>query len=103
MDPVEDAKQLTVESILGISFTESDKKWLCMVLSRIFCLRGKLIPKNFWSHAATRKRFFRPSRREHAPSEKFCKYRVQDWLKSHFWTSVTFTDSLILSSNKISI
>ena len=30
-------------------------------------------------------------------------YSVQDWPKSHFWTLVTFTDSLISSSNKISI
>ena len=38
----------------------------------------------------------------HAPSENFEKI-VQDWLKSHFWTLVAFTDSLISSSNKISI
>ena len=31
---------------------------------------------------------------------KFWKYSVQDWLKSHFWTLVTFTDSLKSSSKK---
>ena len=34
---------------------------------------------------------------------KFLKHSVQDWLKSHFWTSVTFTDSLKSSSKKIFI
>ena len=34
---------------------------------------------------------------------KFWKYSVQDWLKSHFWTLVTFTDFLKLSSKKIFI
>ena len=35
--------------------------------------------------------------------QKFLKASVQDWLKSHVWTLVAFTDSLISSSNKISI
>ena len=39
----------------------------------------------------------------HVHLEKFEKISVQDWLKSHFWTLVIFTDSLISSSNKISI
>ena len=34
---------------------------------------------------------------------KFWKYSVQDWLRSHFWTLVTFTDSLKSSSKKIFI
>ena len=39
------------------------------------------------------------------PPQKKIKWNdsVQDWLKSHFWTLATFTDSLILSSNKVSI
>ena len=53
------------------------------------------------------KEFFRPSKgvRGHASPVNFEKivFDVQDWLKSYFWTSVTFTDALISSSNKISI
>ena len=45
------------------------------VLSRIFCLAGNRSSKNFWSHVAARKKFFRPSRRVrgHASPENFEK------------------------------
>ena len=53
------------------------------------------------------KEFFRLSKgvRGHAFPVNFEKivFDVQDWLKSYFWTSVTFTDALISSSNKISL
>ena len=45
------------------------------VLSRIFCLGGSRSLKIFWSHAAVRKNYFRPSRgvQGHAPQENFEK------------------------------
>ena len=50
------------------------------------------------------KNFFRPSRGPGACSPgKFGKYSIQDWLKLHFWTLVTFTDSLKSSWKKIFI
>ena len=50
-----------------------------------------------------REKIFRSSRgRGHASPKKFEKI-VQDCLKSNFWTLVTFTDSLISSSNKIRV
>ena len=54
-------------------------------------------PKNVCTHAGRLKNFFRTSRGVlgHVHLEKFEKISVQDWLKSHFWTLVTFTDSLI--------
>ena len=66
---------------------------------------GESILKHwFWSQAATRKNFFRPTRGSGGMLPgKFWKDSVQDRVKSHFWTLVTFTDSLIGSSNKISI
>ena len=45
------------------------------------------------------KEFFRPSKEvwANASPVNFEKivFDVQDWLKSYFWTSVTFTDALI--------
>ena len=35
--------------------------------------------------------------------QKILKDSVQDWLKSHFWTLVTFNDSLKSSCNQHSI
>ena len=53
------------------------------------------------------KELFRPSKgiRGHASPVNFEKivFNVQDWLKSYFWTAVTFTDVSISSSDKISI
>ena len=48
------------------------------------------------------KKIFRPSRGGpgHAPPENFENIVFRIWLKSHFWTLVTFTDSLKSSSKK---
>ena len=53
------------------------------------------------SHAAAIKKFLGllggPG---HAPPENFENIVFRIWLKSHFWTLVTFTDSLKSSSKK---
>ena len=56
------------------------------VLSRIFVWGGQVDPEKIFEPRSGR---------------KFLKYSVQDWLKSHFWTLVTFTDSLKSSSKEI--
>ena len=77
---------------------------LVKVLSRIFCLGGSRSWQKILSHAAARKIFLVLLGGPVACSPgKFWKYSVQDWLKSHFWTLVTFTDSLKSSSKKIFI
>ena len=71
------------------------------VLSRIFCLGGGIL-----KHVAVREKFFGLSRgvRGYAPSENFENIQCSaDWLKSHFWIFVTFTDSLKSLSKKIFI
>ena len=77
------------------------------VLSRIFCWGGEgesRSPKKFLSHAAARKFILGLLGGPGAYSPgKFLKYSVQDWLKSHFWTLITFTDSLKSPSRKIFI
>ena len=51
-----------------------------------FCLGGKSILKNFWTHAAATEKIFRTSRGFGGmfPWKIFEKISVQDWLKSHF-------------------
>ena len=72
-------------------------EFTCRVLSRIFCWgggRGKSVLKKILGLLGGS---------ESMLPGKILKYSVQDWLKWHFWTLVTFTDYLISSSNKISI
>ena len=45
----------------GMASIKSTSSYISRVLSRIFCLGGRSILKNFWSHAVTRKKFFRSS------------------------------------------
>ena len=77
--------------------TQQPEGIMFKVLSWIFCLgeRGETILKKFWSHAAARKNFVRPSRGSGDMLAGKFKKNVQHRLKSHFWTLVTFTDSLI--------
>ena len=74
-------------------------------LSSIFCLGQESISEKFLEPRSGKKIFFRACKGVQVACShgKFRKHSVQDWLKSHFWTLVTFTDSLISSSNKISI
>ena len=61
---------------------------------------GEVHFKQIWSPAAATKICFRPSRGNRG---NVWKYNIQYWLQLHFWTLVAFTDSLVSSSNKISI
>ena len=85
----------------GRILSDQVKCWLLPGFYLGFLFGGKPILKKFLSHAAAIKKFFRPSRGSGACSPgKFWKYSVRDWLKSYFWTLVTFTDSLKSSSKK---
>ena len=100
--------------ILFLSFSDKNlscwwgKRAVYVTCPETFCFGdwGSRSQKNFWSHAVARN-FFRACRGLDACSppkkKKIWNDSVQDWLKSHFWALATFTDSLILSSNKISI
>ena len=71
------------------------------VLSRIFLYGGKPMLKKIFEPRCGDKKIFRPSRGPgHAPPENFENIGFRIWLKSHFWTLVTFTDSLKSSSKK---
>ena len=70
-------------------------------VTRDFLFGGKSIFKKMFEPRGGEKNFFRPSRGSGRCSPRKCwKYSVQDWLKSHFWTLVTFTDSLKSSSKR---
>ena len=79
-------------------------RYLSRALSRIFCLGRESIPEKFLEPRSGEKIFLGlvEGSRGMLP-RKILKHSVQDWLKLHLWTLVTFTDSLISSSNKISI
>ena len=71
------------------------------VLSRTFCLGGSQFGKKILSHAAAiKKKLGLLGGPGHAPPENFENTVFRIWLKSHFWTLVTFTDSLKSSSKK---
>ena len=56
---------------------------------------GELIPEKFLEPRSGEEIFLGLVRGPGACSHgKFWKHSVQDWLKSHFWILVTFTDSL---------
>ena len=69
-----------------------------------FCWRGVEVKNNFGA-MQRRENIFQAFLwvQGHVPPETFEKGSVQDKLKSHFWTLLAITDSLISSSKNISI
>ena len=100
--PGKSRKQVLAETLLITQISGNTS--IHRVLPRIFCLGGESILKKSFEPRGGEKNFFRPSRGGGGMlPRKILKIRVQDWLKSHFWTLVTFTDSLKSSSKKIFI
>ena len=101
------AKSIVMQTsiVFGPHFRRREQKSPCgtpcqgLILDFLFW--GKSILKKFLTHAAATKIFLGLLGRSGVMfSWKILKkISVQNWLKLHFWTLVTFTDSLISSSS----